>query len=80
MSHTQSVTADLTREGTKVVIAPVTHESHGRVTRTTARAYLGLRDGSNDYVEGCEHSHGHKTVEAAKRCGVAMWKRLPQTA
>lgn len=67
----------LTRESAKIVLAPVRHESHGRVTRVTARAYLGRRDGSDDYAVGCPHTHGHKTLDAAKACGIKLWDKLP---
>jgi hypothetical protein len=68
----------MNREDAKVVIAPVVHEASGRVTRTTARAYLVPRERDLQVGDtGCEHTHGHKTVDAARRCGVAMWNNLP---
>jgi hypothetical protein len=67
-----------TKATMKVVIVPVRHEAGTRVTRTAARAFLVPRTRDMERGdEGCAHTHGHKTVEAAITCGKKMWSLLP---
>lgn len=65
-----------TQKTAKVVITPVIHESHGRVTRRTAIANLAYRT-TDEIFETCPHTHGHNTVQAAIACGTALWHKLP---
>lgn len=69
-------TKHLTQSTAKVIVTPMHHESHGRVTRRTWVAGLTQRD-SDKAAELCEHTvEGHRTIAAAVRCGKVMWRRL----
>lgn len=70
--------AALTQANTKLVIEPVVHESHGRVTRRTWRAAVTLRD-DEAARQNCGHLE-HPTVDAARKCGLRVWRRLPGVA
>ena len=74
---------ELTQSTAKVVVRPILHESHGRVTRRTwwaavePRTYAG-ETSSPDGI-GCGHtSEGHRTTDAAVTCGTRIWKGLPR--
>nr|WP_278101180.1 hypothetical protein [Microbacterium proteolyticum] len=62
----------------KVLVIPLFHEASGRITRQTWRATLAPRLGDEPFAR-CEHSHGHRTTDAAVKCGTAMWLALPAT-
>ncbi len=70
--------SDLTRENSKVVLSPIDHFSGPRFSRRSWRAALDFRfePGTSSELE-CEHRMGHRTVDAAKSCGISMWKKLP---
>ena len=66
----------LHRTTAKIIVLPMTHESHGRATHRTWVAGLARRD-ADDVETLCPHvTRGHRTTEAAVRCGRAMWERL----
>jgi hypothetical protein len=70
----------ITRGNSKVIVCPVVHETHGRVTRRTWTAKVVLRTdnftgGNPDNRIECGH-HGHKTTDAAVECATKIWKGL----
>ncbi len=70
-------TPPLTRQTAKVVLDPIDYYTGARWTRRTWRASLAPREGWTGLPQSCEHRDGHRTVDAAKACGTAMWRKLP---
>jgi hypothetical protein len=70
-------TAALTQSTAKVLLVPVDHFVGARLSRRQWAASLAERS-SDEPTEWCQHSHGHKTIAAAKSCGVQMWNQLPK--
>ena len=72
----------MTQTSTKVIVTPVLHEAQGRVFRTTWSASVVLRTDTSDFGDPnarirCGHLE-HRTTDAAAKCGVETWKRLPR--
>ena len=68
------------RSNTKVIVTPVTHTSYSGNRRTwTASIVLRSDDstyGNPDARIKCGHEN-HPTSDAAAKCGVAQWRKLP---
>ena len=63
----------------KIVLCPIDHMASARHTRRTWQATLAERDDATQTaIQTCTHRMGHNTMEAAKQCGMKMWKHLPK--
>lgn len=66
----------MTRENTRLAIAPIDHFTGPRFSWRGWRAEVILK-ADETQIARCPHEHGHRTIEAGKKCAMAMWRRLP---